>query len=78
MLESTSVMDHINTYNVLLSQFSAMEHTIEEMKHVKLFLQSLLDSYDQLIINMINNTSNLVFDTIIVVVLEEENKHNLL
>ena len=54
MLESTSMIEHINTLKTLFSQLSAMEHNIEENECVELLLQSLLDSYDHLIINMAN------------------------
>ena len=54
MLESTSMIEHINTLKTLFSQLSTMEHNIEEKECVELLLRSLLDSYDHLIINMAN------------------------
>lgn len=51
-----------------------MGYNIEEDKHAEILLQSLPNSYDQLIINLINNIENLVFDDVAAVVLEEESR----
>ena len=77
MVESTSVMEHINTLNTLFSQLTSLGYKVEANKRAKLLLQSLPYSYDQLIINMTNNifTDYLVFDETVVVVLEEESRH---
>ncbi|KAE8681103.1 hypothetical protein F3Y22_tig00111342pilonHSYRG00154 [Hibiscus syriacus] len=46
-----------------------------EQERVELLLQSLSDSYDQLIINLTNsNVTSLVFDDVAAVVLQEENR----
>jgi hypothetical protein len=49
---------------------------IEENERAELLLQSLPDSYDQLIINLTNNIllDYLVFDDVVAVILEEENR----
>ncbi|KAE8673309.1 Rho termination factor, putative isoform 1 [Hibiscus syriacus] len=48
---------------------------IVEQERAELLLQSLPDSYDQLIIKLINNNViNLVFDDVVAVVLQEENQ----
>ena len=73
MEESTTTTEHLNTLNTLFSQLTAMEHNINEIDRAKILLQSLLDSYDQLIINLTNSTTVLSFDD--VVVMEEENRH---
>ncbi|KAE8715738.1 hypothetical protein F3Y22_tig00110160pilonHSYRG00308 [Hibiscus syriacus] len=52
--ESTSVTEHLNTLNTLFSQLTSLRCTIEEQERAELLLQSLLDSYDQLIINLTN------------------------
>ena len=52
--ESISVTDHINTLT-LFSQFTMLGNKIEEKECVELLLQSLPNSYDQLIINLMNN-----------------------
>ena len=49
-----------------------MEHNIETGERTEILLQSLPDSYDQLIINLTNNIEILVFDDILTAVLEEE------
>ena len=59
MSESTSVMDHINNLNTLFSQLTASNYTIAENERVELLLQSLPDSYDQLVINITNNINNI-------------------
>ena len=76
MSESTSATDHINNLNTLFSQLSSLEYTIAENERAELLLQSLPDSYDQLIINLTNNvlTDYLSFDDMAAVVLEEESR----
>ena len=68
------VIDHINTLNTLFSQLTAMGHSIETGERAEILLQSLPDSYDQLIINITNNIEVLVFDDIATAVLEEESR----
>jgi hypothetical protein len=69
MLESTLVTEHINTLNALF-------YKIESQERAELLLQSLPDSYDQLIINLTNNilADYLVFNDIAAAILEEENR----
>ncbi|KAH9681067.1 Integrase catalytic domain-containing protein [Citrus sinensis] len=76
MTESTIVTDHINTLKTLFSQLTTLGHTIEENKRAELLLQSLPDSYDQLIINLTNNNlaDSLVFDDVAASVLNEESR----
>ena len=76
MAESTSVTNHINTFKTLFSQLTTLGHKIEENECTELLLQSLLDSYDQLIINLTNNNpvDSLVFDNVAASILNEESK----
>ncbi|KAH9704396.1 hypothetical protein KPL70_011449 [Citrus sinensis] len=76
MAESTMVTDHINTLKTLFSQFTTLGHNIEENERAELLLQSLPDSYDQLIINLTNNNpvESLVFDDVAASVLNEESR----
>ncbi|KAK8574965.1 hypothetical protein V6N12_062642 [Hibiscus sabdariffa] len=76
MLESTSMTEHLNTLNTLFSQLTSLSYKIEPQERVELLLQSLHDSYDQLIINLTNNilTDHLVFDDVAAAILEEENR----
>jgi len=55
MSQSISATDNINSLNMLFSQLSSLDYKITENERVELLLQSLLDSYDQLIINLTNN-----------------------
>jgi hypothetical protein len=75
MAETTTVTDHINTIRTLFSQLTTLGQQIEENEHAELLLQSP-DSYDQLIINLINNilSDYLVFDDVAAAILEEENR----
>jgi len=54
MSESTSVTDHINNLNTLFAQLSTVDFNIIENERAELLLQSLPDSYDQLVINIKN------------------------
>ncbi|KAH9701426.1 hypothetical protein KPL71_024990 [Citrus sinensis] len=76
MAESTMVTDHINTLKTLFSQLTTLGHNIEENERAELLLQSLPDSYDQLIINLTNNnpSDSLIFDDVSASVLNEESK----
>ncbi|KAF7827077.1 Retrovirus-related Pol polyprotein from transposon TNT 1-94 [Senna tora] len=76
MSESTSVMDHMNNLNTLFSQLTASDYKIVENERAELLLQSLPDSYDQLIININNNytADHLIFDDVAGAILEEESR----
>ena len=76
MSESTSVTDHINNLNTLFAQLTASDFNIVENERAELLLQSLPDSYDQLIINITNNNivGRLSFDDVAGAVLEEESR----
>ncbi|KAE8686521.1 Protein STRUBBELIG-RECEPTOR FAMILY 1 [Hibiscus syriacus] len=75
MPESTSVTEHLNTLNTLFSQLTSLSCKIGEQERAELLLQSLPDSYDQLIINLTNsNVTSLVFDDVAAAVLQEENR----
>ncbi|KAE8670621.1 Detected protein of unknown function [Hibiscus syriacus] len=75
MSESTSVTEHLNTLKTLFSQLTSLSCKIGEQERAELLLQSLPDSYDQLIINLTNsNVTSLVFDDVAAVVLQEENR----
>ncbi|KAE8718737.1 hypothetical protein F3Y22_tig00109992pilonHSYRG00051 [Hibiscus syriacus] len=75
MPESTSVTEHLNTLNTLFYQLTSLSCKIGEQERAELLLQSLPDSYDQLIINLTNsNVTSLVFDDVVAAVLQEENR----
>ena len=66
--------DHINTLNTLFSQLTSLSQIIAESERAELLLQSLPDSYDQLIINLTNGilSDSLIFEDVASAVLEEE------
>ena len=74
MPESTLVTEHINTLNTLFSQLTSLGYKIEPNERAELLLQSLLNSYDQFIINLTNNvlTDYLNFDDIVAAILKEK------
>ncbi|PON41907.1 hypothetical protein PanWU01x14_285740 [Parasponia andersonii] len=74
MAELTTVTNHINSLNTLFSQLTTMEYKIEDNECAEILLQSLPDSYDQLIINVTSNATTLVFNDLTAAVLEEENR----
>jgi len=76
MAKTTLVIDHINTIRTIFSQFTTLGKQIEENKRAEHLLQSIPDSYDQLIINLTNNIllDYLAFDDVVAVILEEENR----
>ena len=74
MSGTTLVIEHINTLQPLFSQLSVVEHNIEEKEYD---VQSLLDSYDHLIMNMVNGAlrTMLVFNDVAATVLKEESRY---
>lgn len=48
-----------------------MGHNIEASELVEILLQSLTNPYNQLVINLTNNTESLVFDYVVAVIHEE-------
>jgi len=76
MSESISATDHINNLNTLFSQLSSLDYKITENERAELLLQSLLDSDNQLIINLTNNvlTDYLSIDDMAATILEEESR----
>ena len=78
MTESTSVTEHVNNLNTLFSQLTSLSCKIEPHERAEILLQSLPDSYDQLIINLTSNVLSdyLVFDDVAAAILEEENRRN--
>ncbi|GJX47496.1 gag-pol polyprotein [Tanacetum coccineum] len=78
MMESTSVTEHVNNLNTLFSQLTSLDCKIDPQERAEILLQSLPDSYDQVIINLTSNvlTDCLVFDDVAASILEEENRRN--
>nr|GEY97609.1 Gag-Pol polyprotein [Tanacetum cinerariifolium] len=78
MMKSTLVTEHVNNLNTLLSKLTSLSCKIEPQECAEILLQSLHDSYDQVIINLTSNVcvDYLVFDDVATVILEEENRHN--
>ncbi|GJV90696.1 gag-pol polyprotein [Tanacetum coccineum] len=76
--ESTSVTEHVNNLNTLFSQLTSLSCKIDSQERAEILLQSLPDSYDQVIINLTSNvlTDYLVFDDVAAAILEEENRRN--
>ena len=74
MIESTTVTDHLNTLNTLFSQLTELGYKIQNDERAEILLQSLPDSYDQLVMNLTNNVLTLVFDDVAAGILEEENR----
>ncbi|GKC40711.1 hypothetical protein Tco_1053095 [Tanacetum coccineum] len=78
MIESTSVTEHINNLNTLFSQLTSLDCKIDLQERAEILIQSLHDSYDQVIINLTSNilTDCLVFDDVAASTLKEENRRN--
>jgi hypothetical protein len=66
------MIDHIKIIRTLFSQLTMLDQQIEENECAKLLLQSQLDLYDQLIINLTNNIliDYLVFDDVAIAILK--------
>ncbi|KAE8699518.1 hypothetical protein F3Y22_tig00110577pilonHSYRG00088 [Hibiscus syriacus] len=67
--------DMANFHLALVDELTSLRCAIGEQERAELLLQSLHDSYDQLIISLTNNNvTSLVFNNIASVVLQEENR----
>ncbi|RDX81983.1 hypothetical protein CR513_37277, partial [Mucuna pruriens] len=76
MSESTLVTNHINDLNTFFAQLTISDFNIAKNERAELLLQSLPDSYDQLIINITNNNidGKLHFEDVAGAILEEESR----
>ncbi|GJS29651.1 gag-pol polyprotein [Tanacetum coccineum] len=77
-IEEKKMTEHINNLNTLFPQLTSLSCIIEPQERAKILLQSLPDSYDQVIINLTSNVLSdyLVFDDVAAAILEEENRRN--
>nr|GFB25656.1 Gag-Pol polyprotein [Tanacetum cinerariifolium] len=78
MTESTTMTKHVNNLNTLFSQLTSLSSKIDSPERAEILLQSLPDSYDQVIINLTINVLSdyLVFDDVAAAILKEENTRN--
>jgi len=70
--EGTSFVDHLNVFNKLVTQLVSVNKKIEENNKVVMLESSLLQSWEQLVINIIVEKNTLNFDKIIAYLLEAE------
>ena len=81
------MIEYINTLKTMFSQLSIKEHNMEEKERVELhnmekkervelLLQCLPDSYDHLIIYVVNGVSRImvIFNDVVAIVLKEEGR----
>ncbi|GJX07846.1 hypothetical protein Tco_0195778 [Tanacetum coccineum] len=68
------IWDHL----ARLYELTSLSCKIDSQERAEILLQSLPDSYDQVIINLTSNvlSDSLVFDDVATAILEEENRHN--
>nr|KYP65813.1 Retrovirus-related Pol polyprotein from transposon TNT 1-94 [Cajanus cajan] len=75
MSESMMITNHIKNLNTLFAQLIGSYFNTVENEHVELLLQSIPDSYDQLIIDITNNFIGcLSFDDVVGAILEEKSR----
>ena len=75
MSEGGSVADHLNEFNTITSYLSSIEVTFDDEVRAMLFLCSLLESWNCLVMaisNSVSGSSNLNFDDFVGVILSEE------
>ena len=75
MLEGGSVADHLNDFNTVTSQLSSVGVNFDDEVWALLFLCSLLESYNGLVMaisNSISGSSNLNFDDVVGAILSKE------
>ena len=75
MSEGGSVADHLNEFNTITSQLSSVGVTFDDEVRALLFLCSLLESWNGLVMaisNFVSRSSTLNFDDVFSAILSEE------
>ena len=72
MKDGDSVTEHLNTFNIVVSQLSSVGIKISDEDKCTSLLCSLPDSWDSLDIAIGSNTTTLNFDDIVLAFLSEE------
>ena len=75
MSEGGSVADHLNEFNTVTSQLSSVGVNFDDEVRALLFLCSLLESWNGLVIaisNSVSGSSTLKFDDVVGAILSEE------
>jgi hypothetical protein len=76
MRDGDSVAEHLNSFNIVVSQLVSVEIKIlDEDKCISLPC-SLLDSWDSLVVAICSNTTSLNFDEVVSSLLSEEMRWN--
>ena len=72
MKDGDSMKKHINSFNIVVSQFLSIDIKILDEYKCIVLLCSLLDSWDSLVVAIGSNTTTLKFDEIVSALLLEE------
>ena len=72
MKDGDSVTEHLNAFNIFVSQLSSIDIKISDEDNCIIFLCSLPVSWDSLVIAIGSNTTTLNFDEIVSTLLSEE------
>ena len=72
MKDGDLVTEHMNAFNIVVSQFSYVDIKILDEDKCIIFMCSLPDSWDILVIAIGSNTTTLNFDDIVSALLSEE------
>jgi hypothetical protein len=72
MRDGDSVTEHLNAFNIVVSQLVSVEIKISDEDKCISLLCSLLDSWDNLVVAIGSNTTTLKFDEVVSSFLSEE------
>eukprot|EP00253_Pinus_taeda_P014733 PITA_14733 len=72
MKDGDSVIEHLNTFNIVLSQLAYVDIKISDEDKCIIFLCSLRDSWDSLVISIGSSEIDLQFDELVFALLTKE------
>ena len=72
MKEGTTVLEHLNFFNKIISDLLAIDVKIAEKDKMLIFLRSLSDSYDHIVTTTLSEKETLILEEVMETLLSNE------